>query len=179
MLLEQPDTMGFSCFELHPAKHCELTSSESPLMPGRLPVGFLSLKCLSDSNHPTSTYCCTRWSSRKRPAFGEEIGCWRILFARFRFGSSMVTKDCPETWVVRRNARQSQKIPFCTIGHTPLGSRFVYLNCCCSPRLFLISHPTENDKCTSVCAPMRQVLSKHASPLGRWGFPCPDAFIAE
>ena len=41
MLLERPDTMGFTCFELHRAKHCERTSSESPLMPGRLSVGSL------------------------------------------------------------------------------------------------------------------------------------------
>ena len=59
----------------------------------------------------------------------------------------MVTKDCPETRVFRRNTRESQKSPFCTIGHTPLGSRFVYLNRWCSPRLLLISHPIENDKC--------------------------------
>ena len=149
-------------------------------MPGHLPVGFLSLKCLSDSHDATSIYYCTRWSNRKRPG-----GIWRgnrsleDIVCTVLFVSSMVPKDCPKTLVFCRKIRQSQKIPFCTIGHTPLSSRFVHLSRWCSPRFILISHPNENDKCDLSCAPMRQALYKHASPPDKMGFPLPKRFIAE
>ena len=126
----------------------------------------------------TSVDCCTRRSNWKRPAFEEGISCWRLLFARVWFGSPMVSKRLSRTQVLRRKIRQSQKIPFCTIGKTPLGSRFVYLNCWWSPRLILISVQSRITNATSVCAPMRQVLYKHASPLAKWGFPCSNAFIS-
>ena len=56
----------FDMFWLYRAKHSERTASERPLMRGHLPVGFLSLKCLSDSHHPTSIQCCMSLSPRKR-----------------------------------------------------------------------------------------------------------------
>ena len=160
---------GFDMFWLHRAKHCDRTNSQNLLMPGHLPVGFLSPKCFKISRHPTSFHFCMRWSDRKKLAFGERIGCWRILFARVWFGG---VPWCPKAVQKHWFPSKDQAIPeapvVCTVGHTALGSRFVSLNCGCSPRFILISHPIENDKHNLSCAPMRQVFYKHASSPGKW-----------
>ena len=155
---------GFDMFWLHRAKHCDRTNSQNLLMLGHL-VGFLSLKCFKVSHHPTSFHCCMRWSDRKKLAENrllEEIVCTCLVW-----GSAVVPKGCPETLVSFERSGNPRSPFFCTVGHTPLGSRFVYLNRGCSPDLFWSTIQLRTTNTTSVCAPMRQVLYKHASSLGK------------
>ena len=102
MLLDKPDTMRLTWFWLHGAKHCDRNNSQNLLMPGHLPVGFLSLKCLKISHDPIPSIAVCVYEvvrPEEKLAFGEKIGCWRMLFARAWFGGVLwcpkaVQKHC-------------------------------------------------------------------------------------